>query len=259
MLLGEHLRKARKNAGLTQRELALAVDARHNSVSNWENGLNTPDPLTLRQLCEVLGITPNYLFFGDESAHAVSAPIQRTAPLAPEERELLDAYRSLDAAGRGAVSALIRYYSAQPSHAQHVLFPFAAPAASVETQTVRARISLQSVAAGTGTWLDEEAFEEIALIENDLTRRAHFLVPVSGDSMEPKFHDGDILIVADSQAHPGEIGVFTLDNLGYVKRCGVSELLSLNPAYAPIPMSEDILCNGKVIGILDPSWIVSQH
>ena len=36
MSFGTQLRRARKRKGLTQKELADAVGARHNTVSNWE-------------------------------------------------------------------------------------------------------------------------------------------------------------------------------------------------------------------------------
>ena len=34
---------------------------------------------------------------------------------------------------------------------------------------------------------------------NELTRRASFGVPVSGDSMEPRYHNGDILVVEGAE------------------------------------------------------------
>ena len=40
---GANLKKARKRCGLTQRQLANLVGAKHNSVSNWETGQNEPD------------------------------------------------------------------------------------------------------------------------------------------------------------------------------------------------------------------------
>ena len=49
----------------------------------------------------------------------------------------------------------------------------------------------------------------------------------------------------------GEVGIYTMDGQGYVKVLGNNELISLNPNYAPIHMTEDIICNGKVIGVLD--------
>ena len=87
-----------------------------------------------------------------------------------------------------------------------------------------------------------------------MIRRTAFAVPVSGDSMEPKFHDGDIALVNFEPAEPGDIVVVTMDGLGYIKKLGDGVLLSLNKKYKPIPMKEDMRVNGKVIGILDPEW-----
>ena len=112
------------------------------------------------------------------------------------------------------------------------------------------RISEQPAAAGNGVYLGPESFYTVMVRTDALPRNAAFGVPVSGDSMEPKYHDGDILIVSTDKPERGEVGIYTMDGQGYVKVRGNNELLSLNPAYDPIPMTEDIICNGKVIGVL---------
>lgn len=66
MTFGERLKKARKEKKLTQKELASQIGAAHNSISNWENDQNMPDPDTIQHLCWVLNVQPNY-FFGAES------------------------------------------------------------------------------------------------------------------------------------------------------------------------------------------------
>ena len=113
------------------------------------------------------------------------------------------------------------------------------------------RISEQPAAAGNGVYLGPESFYTVMVRSDALPRNAAFGVPVSGDSMEPKFHDGDILIVSTEKPQRGEVGIYTMDGQGYVKVLGNNELISLNPNYAPIHMTEDIICNGKVIGVLD--------
>jgi Predicted transcriptional regulators len=65
--LGEQLKKARKTANLTQRQLADKINAKHNSISNWENDQNRPDPDTIEIICGVLKISPSYLLGFDES------------------------------------------------------------------------------------------------------------------------------------------------------------------------------------------------
>lgn len=58
---GTRLRAARKEMNMTQKVLADKVGAKHNSVSDWENGKNMPDPDTIVSLCEVLGLDAGYL------------------------------------------------------------------------------------------------------------------------------------------------------------------------------------------------------
>ena len=66
MTFGERLKKARKEKKLTQKELASQIGAAHNSISNWENDQNMPDPDTIQHLCWALDVQPNY-FFGADS------------------------------------------------------------------------------------------------------------------------------------------------------------------------------------------------
>ena len=60
--LGERLKKARKAAGMTQRQLADKIQVSNTSISNWENGFSYPDPDTIQHLCWALDIQPNYFF-----------------------------------------------------------------------------------------------------------------------------------------------------------------------------------------------------
>ena len=70
MTFGERLRCARKEKGLTQKELALKINAKHNSISNWENDQNMPDPDTIQNLCWALDVQPNYFFSVENSLPA---------------------------------------------------------------------------------------------------------------------------------------------------------------------------------------------
>lgn len=47
---------------------------------------------------------------------------------------------------------------------------------------------------------------------------ADFMIEVRGDSMQPKFSDGDRVLVKSSESiYEGEIGVFILNNESYIK------------------------------------------
>lgn len=259
MTLGTRLRDARKRSGYTQKQLAQKIGAKHNSVSNWENGLNMPDPATIEAICNVLDVTPNYLLMGAE--YITDSPSGEGFTLV--EMELVRKYRRLDRGTKGAVDALLNYFSGLETagaveihEVRPALRPVAAASSLPRLDVIQGMISVQSVSAGTGAFLDPDGFETVSVAKNDMTCKASFYVPVSGDSMEPKFRDGDILIIEKAAVRQGEIGIFTLDGCGYVKVRGQRELISLNPEYAPIPMNDDIICNGKVIGVLEPEWLI---
>ena len=74
MTFGTRLRTARKAKKLTQKELALKIHAAHNSISNWENDQNMPDPDTIQNLCWALDVQPNY-FFAVENAPSLPSNI----------------------------------------------------------------------------------------------------------------------------------------------------------------------------------------
>lgn len=82
MSFGERLRRARKAKRLTQKELAAKINAAHNSISNWENDQNMPDPDTIQNLCWVLDVQPNYFFEIAESLPPQNQPKSNTIRIA---------------------------------------------------------------------------------------------------------------------------------------------------------------------------------
>ncbi len=66
--------------------------------------------------------------------------------------------------------------------------------------------------------------------------------------MQPKFSNGEtVLVKQTSSVFEAEIGVFVLNGESYIKKLGKKELVSLNPAYKPIPLHgfDDVRCVGK--------------
>mgnify|MGYP000902067891 CR=1 FL=1 len=60
---------------------------------------------------------------------------------------------------------------------------------------------------------------------------------------EPQFHDEELVWIEQTEClNPGDIGLFFLDGMTYFKKYVVSKtgtfLVSLNPDYAPKPVSE---------------------
>lgn len=125
-------------------------------------------------------------------------------------------------------------------------------------ETAEFDLSEQPVAAGRGVYLGPDSFIKAKVLKSHLDRRGVFGVRVEGDSMLPRYKDGDILVVADDVPDLGGAGIYIMNNMGYVKIRRENHLESLNSEYEPIPMDEDsIKCRGKVIQVLDKNSILS--
>ena len=109
------------------------------------------------------------------------------------------------------------------------------------------------VSAGIGEFLDESRAEEIYIAQNSRTAEADFALKISGDSMEPKYRNGDILLVSECDSvEVGEPAIFMLDGDGFFKIYGGDRLISLNKSYGDIMLKDfqSVWCGGRVIGKL---------
>ena len=57
MDLGGNLKKARKAAGVTQKELAEKLDVYQKDISRWENGERVPSAIVLAEICRILKVS----------------------------------------------------------------------------------------------------------------------------------------------------------------------------------------------------------
>ena len=74
--------------------------------------------------------------------------------------------------------------------------------------------------AGTGSFLDGEDYEMYS--SPDIPEEATFGVHISGDSMEPRYHNEELIWIEQTeQLEDGEIGIFYLDgnaNTGSIRK-----------------------------------------
>ena len=148
----------------------------------------------------------------------------------PEEWETLWKLRRLDDHGRFVTLQLLdaecaRLQTAQRQPERNKIIPlYMTPAAA----------GYASPALGD----DYEDYEVAANSEAD------FAVRIAGDSMEPRFVNGQTVWVKAAQdANNGDIVLCTLNGQGYCKKLrkdknGIA-LISLNKKYAPIPVREE--------------------
>lgn len=62
--LGQRIRRSRKAKGLTQTELAQAIESTQNRISEWEQDQHTPGWSALCRIAHVLEISLDYLHKG---------------------------------------------------------------------------------------------------------------------------------------------------------------------------------------------------
>lgn len=109
------------------------------------------------------------------------------------------------------------------------------------------------VSAGPGVYLDEALADTIMIPDNDKTASTSYALRISGNSMEPKYNDGDIVLVEEAKnVGVGELGIFILDGNGYFKKYGGDRLISLNSEYGDIMLKDyvEAVCCGRVVGKL---------
>lgn len=64
--IGKYIAEKRKGLGFTQRQLAEKLGMSDKSVSKWERGVCLPDVSVYMELCEILGISINEFFAGED-------------------------------------------------------------------------------------------------------------------------------------------------------------------------------------------------
>ena len=117
------------------------------------------------------------------------------------------------------------------------------PADIIPIHVIRERkVFYNTVSAGTGSFLDSDEYEMIS--SPDIPEAATFGVYVDGDSMEPIYHNKDLIWIEQTTClDDGEIGIFYLDGNAYVKKFQNNRLgtylVSLNKKYDPIPVTEN--------------------
>ena len=242
-MLCDRIRHYREELGMEQKALAAVVGVTANAVSNWERGRARPDVNLLPDICEALQITLYQLYGLDDPS------VKYTAV----EDTFIENYRQLTPGHQYALRAmaqnLLQVQQAEARRKIHMLTRFE-----------------HQLAAGIG---DPDEFEDsgtpIYVYDDSLTCRADCVFTVNGDSMEPDYPDGCMVLVkriSDSgELTPGDIGAFMIDNETYIKEYQPAGLHSLNPAYSVMCFSEfeHVYLIGRVIGVLNDEDIACEE
>ena len=235
---------------------------------------DSPKLSNIIAICDALDCTLDYIISGKEENH-------NNYTLTDAEIKFIEDYRSLDEHGRELV-ALVADKEAERVHDQSygdikrpagVIVTSGRGRTAGKTSPFAGSVKERSdsmykqngfgkravilyelpVSAGTGMFLDGVGTSEIMIPDTAKTGDADYALRISGNSMEPKYHNGDILLVEETDSvEVGEAGIFILDGAGYFKIFGGDRLISLNPDYSDIPLRDfsEVSCCGKVVGKL---------
>lgn len=195
-----------------------------------------------------LNTSVEYLIMGIHSANG----------LALDAQQLLDYYNHLNDMEKGIVlgkaemlAELAAERAAEQTKKTAKPDEVAADEQPSELQTYSITYFDYAASAGTGLFLDETTGEELSVVRTPEALRADFAIPIKGDSMEPDFSSGDVVLVESCPCvSRGEIGIFVLDGEAFIKEFGGNCLISRNPEYAPKMLTEftRMVCLGRVLG-----------
>ena len=223
--IGNQIKTFRKSAGFTQDELAKRLNTTKQTISRYEKGDRKANQDMLFELCDIFGVSIDDFFPSQNEAlqSPTTSPIQTIYDQLEDDRQkkvVTYAERQLNEQNEektkiNEVSEVIQLYSYD--YYDH-------PAS-----------------AGTGQYLNDVRVERIELpVDID----ADFVIPIKGDSMEPDYHDGDLVFIHTSvDLNNGVIGVFNYNGDAYIKQLVIDKdqayLHSLNQAYKDMPITPD--------------------
>ena len=218
IVIGENIKRYRLQNGWTQQELGAKIGISKNAIGNYEKGFRSPKKDTMFDLANAFNISIDDLFppiQNDSSSNASQIQSIYDELNPPRQVKVLNYAKMQLNEQENEVSEAIQLYSYD--YYDH-------PAS-----------------AGTGQYLNDVRVERIELpVDID----ADFVIPIKGDSMEPDYHDGDLVFIQTSvDLNDGVIGVFNYNGDAYIKQLVIDEdqayLHSLNPAYKDMPITPD--------------------
>lgn len=215
-----HVRDMRKMKGLTMKQLADLCEVSESQISNIEKEKRKPSFELMLKLGEALECPVGELFF-DLSEFLRQEPER-------EESALERKYNALDAHGKAVVDSVLDL------ELKRCTGPVKAPGRI---------IPLFPAAAGPEDLAEGEPFESYET-DND---KADFAVRISGDSMEPHFKNGEVVLCQKRVPNDGDIAVMSVNGAivvkQYISAYGNIYLRSLNRARKNLDI--DILESGN--------------
>ncbi len=243
MKLSQILDKLMTEKDVSAYKISKATGISDRLIGYWRKGEKLPGAENLLAIANYFSVSTDYLLTGQEKSST-------TIDLNADEQELLEYFSKLSDKSKGKIIERAAVLAELETTTEPV-----AEEEPEEQETIFIEFSTLGVSAGTGEPLIDDSYPDfIEVKKNDLTESTNFAVKISGNSMMPRFKDGDVVLVkSQPDVNVGEIGIFIIDGNGYIKERGDNRLISINPEYDDIYFEEqqDIRCKGLVIGTLE--------
>lgn len=215
----EKLKARRKELKMTQKDIADQLGISYQAFSAWERGVKEPSKEKVKRLEQLLKVPKGYF----------------------TEIEIVRLYNTLSNKGKDQV---VRYARdlVQREKTQKVK--------SVSENLYEYHV-YEKMSAGIGASVYDDQNYDIVYFNEEL---AHdFASWISGDSMEPKYHDGSVALIRETGFdYDGAVYAVVCNSQTYIKRVYREEkglrLVSINPKYKDIFISYDE--EPRVVGII---------
>ena len=242
-IVGQRVKYFREKRGMEQMALAEMLGVKSNAISNWEHGRTRPDLNQIPKICAALGIGFYDLFGVDDPMRTFTA----------KERAIIEDYRYLNEQNKSVFNAVLTTLTERQR--------------AEECPPITKLIKFQKqLAAGfdVSAEFDDEG-EDIYLYSSEEVDSADCVFTVSGDSMEPEYHDGDLVLVRRypgcGKLRPGDVGAFMIGNETYIKEYQKDGLHSYNEAYKTMHFNSDdhVILIGKVMGLVEEEDLATDE
>lgn len=243
---GQILRQLREKRNIRQKDIADYLEITQQAYQRYEAGTSEPSGDLLCKLADFYHVTTDCLLGREPMTNPLDSLNTVESPDV-SEKEMLETYFSLEPKKRAEfLKVLIKVVQEGKQRKEQL--------SASQIRYIYLQCLEDAASAGTGEYLQSSNTETIKIVETPESLRADFVVRISGDSMEPTYHDGDwVLVEACDELQEGDIGIFRNEGQGYIKEYGKDGLISHNPDYPIIPRSKLTECriSGKVIGVAD--------
>ncbi|HJE15239.1 MAG TPA: XRE family transcriptional regulator [Lapidilactobacillus dextrinicus] len=246
-ILGPSIKQLRLSKKMTQTELSRLTGFSQNTISNHENGNRNLDETQIAKYAEALGTTPQGLYdvyLANQSKNDKNS-----------SETIFTIYQKLNKSRQQKVYDFASDQLAEQNNShKNNIAKF--PSRNNDEQTdydIYSDIKIYGAAsAGPGEVLMDEHTETVTY--HGFVPKHDYALVVNGNSMEPLFADQQVIFVDKTEeAYNGQIVIAFLNGNAYVKKLWISsdkcELVSLNPDYAPIEITEndDFCIDGVVV------------